>query len=145
MYSSRVCTNCDKELHPSKPYIRCCDADVCSDKCAKQRMKFISEIDPKLTSPMSWPGTQSLTLQDSHLKNIATKTRSMRRSISTNHIMTALHEDDFGPESPLLIHTDSPLPDSPDAGGPPTPHRTNKIAICLLGCITLALITLLFA
>ena len=140
MYSKRVCTNCGRELHPSQPYVRCCDADVCSEGCARERMKLIAKLDPTLTSPMSWPGTQSLTLQDSHLHNMPPKpSRNMRRSASSSHIMTPLREEVVDEGFPLVISTTS----GPSA---PTPPRGNikKVVMCVLGCLGLALIALVF-
>ena len=137
MYSKRVCSNCSRDLHPSQPYVRCCDADVCSEGCARERMKLIARLDPTLTSPMSWPGTQSLSLENSHLQKLPQ--RSMRRSASTTHITPCSSEEDMDPYYPLIISTTSGPPDA----GPP-PGNAKKLVICVLGCLTLAMAALIF-
>ena len=140
MYSKRVCTNCSRELHPSQPYVRCCDADVCSDKCARERMMLIARLDPNLTSPTSWPGTQSLTLQDSHLHNMPpSPSRNMRRSASSNHITSPLHKEVADEGFPLVISTTS----GPSAPAPPR-GNVKKVVMCVLGCLGIALIALVF-
>ena len=142
MYSKRVCTNCGKELQPSQPYVRCCDADVCSERCSKERMLLIASVDPNLTSPMSWPGTQSLTLHDCHLKKLPTRSppQGMRRTASSSQIMYPILDENDEPDSPLIISTRS----DPSAPTPPQ-GNVNKIVICILGCLGLALMAIAFA
>ena len=52
-YKPKRCSVCEYSL-PST-YIRCCDANVCSEICAHKRLFVIQIEDNKLQSPWIWP------------------------------------------------------------------------------------------
>ena len=51
-YKAKRCSVCEYSLPPT--YIRCCDANVCSETCAHKRLFVIQIEDNKLQSPWYW-------------------------------------------------------------------------------------------
>ena len=138
MSASRVCSNCGRELYARHPYIRCCDADVCSDACAKARMKLIAAVDPQFTSPMSWPGTQPFgTCAKAPMPVGLPQEKHMKRSASVG-LLQIRHQ-----YNPIIAYPSDDDDDPPPS--PVDPPRSKRLLMYLAGCLALVMVSIIFA
>ena len=63
-----ICAYCSKSINRhgdgtglQTNHYRCCDADVCSLKCALMRRKKIRQFDPELNYPINWQYSTPIT------------------------------------------------------------------------------------
>ena len=89
-----LCANCSKKIYfKYDEHYRCCDEDVCSERCALARVKYVSSYDPELSSPLEWKDLNAYPSDPKNIFGFGKPTLYGMRSCKSSYSLPTIDED----------------------------------------------------